>query len=157
MDERTACRPFVSSKQRPQMLAVQVKQEPEAPSSLPKSCLQMVYGWALKPQDPPFFPPVNTLAGAHSLTCVPVNCLRLQSSACNKPPSAIRGEAGALEAVSEVEQCHDHFVNLKTAHEAKVRKPHEVLTKSDFSSCPGAPRGMQTGSRENYEPRSVLG
>ncbi|CAO2633366.1 hypothetical protein LEMLEM_LOCUS22169, partial [Lemmus lemmus] len=72
-------------------------------------------------------------------------CLRLQSSARNKRASAIRGDAGALEVVSEVEQCHDNFANLRTAHKAQMRKPHKVLTKSDFPSCPGAPRGMQAG------------
>lgn len=117
----------------------------------------MVYGWALKPQYPPFFPLVNTLAGAHSFTCVPIKRQRLQFSACNQRASAIRGDAGALEVVSEMEQCHDHFANLKTAHKAKMRKTHEVLTKSDFPSCLGAPCGVQAGRRENYEPHSVLG
>ena len=66
------------------LLIVHVKQEPWAPSSLSDSYLQMFYGGDLNLRTLPFFPLVKDFDVINSLTCVPVICLQLHSSAFNK-------------------------------------------------------------------------
>lgn len=107
----------------------------------------MFYGGDLNLTTLPFFPLVKDFDVLNSLTCVPVICLQLQSSAFSKVAQHCQGMGESQRRPPSMVNSEGNLANLRTAHEAQMRSTIRSADEKQLSHIPVLWLPMRRGLR----------